>query len=192
MRTSIIISGNHEFTNARYKSIGTYFEDADFRVKFHTPDFGLNTIEKLVEEFLENVSPDDKQELTLLGFSMGAMITLVASSKIAVENLILCSPSGYFREYAPLLADDDMAWAKEHLSDFRQWSAKETIKQAKVGHGYIAAGEKELAEWVDFGQWTNDLHEQTGWPLTIVPGTGHEIEAPQYQAAIKTIVQALH
>jgi hypothetical protein len=43
--------------------------------------------------------PEDNQLLAFLGFSLGAMIALIATTRIAVDNLILCSPSGYFAEY---------------------------------------------------------------------------------------------
>jgi len=190
MKTSIVISGRHDPTDARYKDIRHSFEKAGYQVVFHVPNWQLHSIEELVEELLQKI-PNDKNPLTLFGFSLGAMIALVASTKRGVDNLILCSPSGYFKEYASKLTEEDMSWAHEHVKDFKNWSAQQTIHEAKVKHGYIVAGENELREWEDFKQWVDDLHAQTRWPLKVVPNVAHEIEALTYQESVKAIVQAL-
>lgn len=191
MKTAIVLAGCHEPTDERYKKIVEVFQASGWeKVIFYVPDWNRRTITKLVSDFVESL-PGNSQPLTLLGFSMGGLIALEVASSVAVDNLILCSPSGYFKEYESLLTPDDQAWAQEHASDFRQHSAKQAIAEANAKHGYIIAGGKEIKEWSDFKQWIADLTHQTGWNYTELPNTGHEIEAPVYQEAVKTVVRGL-
>jgi hypothetical protein len=112
-------------------------------------------------------------------------------------SIILIRPSSamifcrYFKEYSSSLSGDDLRWAREHLEDFEAWSAKETIARSTIRRGFIVVGEKELEGWPDFKQWVEDLRAQTKWPVTVVPGTSHEIEAAPHRQAVHTIIQSL-
>jgi pimeloyl-ACP methyl ester carboxylesterase len=188
MKTAIILTGNHDVTDERYQGIVSAFADAGWdKAILYEPDWQRYTVKELVDDFLGFV-PEDSQPLTLVGFSLGAMIALIASDTLDVDNLALCSPSGYFKEYAPLLTSDDLDYARKDLSDFESYSATEVINKSKAKDGCIIAGENELAEWPDFKKWVDDLKLQTGWDYTELPGVGHEIEAPAYQEAIKGLV----
>lgn len=119
------------------------------------------------------------------------MIALIASEKRNVESLILCSPSGYFLEYDKILTDDDRVWADTELADFRDFSAAQTIQNARVEQGVLLAGENELEHWPDFKQWVKDLRHQTGWQYIQISNTGREIEAAAYRAEIRQVVHEL-
>lgn len=191
MKTAILLSGRHEPTEERYKGVEQFFKDAGWeQVVRYDSDWGLSNVKRFADDFLQTL-PDNCQPLTLFGFSLGAMIALIASTKVDVDNLILCSPSGYFKEYISLLSAEDMGWAKEHLKDFESWSAIEIIKSSKASNGYILAGENELKMWPDFKKWIEDLQSQTQWPLSVVSGIAHEIEASQYQQIIHLIIKDL-
>jgi pimeloyl-ACP methyl ester carboxylesterase len=188
MKTALILAGNHEATDERYQDIVKAFKYTGWdRAILYEPDRQRHTIKELVDDFLDFV-PADGQPLTLAGFSLGAMIALIASDTLDIENLAICSPSGYFKEYAPLLTAEDLAYAQECLSDFESYSAIEVVSKSKVKNGYIIAGENELAEWPDFKKWISDLKSQTDWSYTKLPSVGHEIEAPAYQEAIKGLI----
>lgn len=191
MKTAVILTGRHEPTKERYEPIAQAFRQAGWeQVVTFTPNWNRRNIQAFVAECLQKI-PNDNQPLTLFGFSMGAMLALILSSKIATENLVLCSPSGYFKEYEPLLLAEDRKWAEEYLADFRNWSAKDSISKANVKKGCILAGEKELDEWPDFKQWINDLRTQTQWPLSVIPAMRHEIEAENYQKQITDVISLL-
>lgn len=191
MKTAIVLAGQHEITEDQYQPIVNEFQENGWeRVIFYEPNWETSNVESLVSNFIATL-PEDNQPLTLLGFSLGAMIALIATTRIAVDNLILCSPSGYFAEYDAALTQDDRAWANENLNDFRNFSATNTITNAKVSLGVIIAGQTELEQWPDFRQWVNDLKSQTDWRFIELPGTGHEIEALVYQDSIKKIIHTI-
>jgi pimeloyl-ACP methyl ester carboxylesterase len=189
MKTALILTGKHEITDERYQGIVKAFKDAGWnQAILYEPDWRRHTVKELIDDFLSFI-PTDSEPLTLLGFSLGAMIALIASDTLDVDNLALCSPSGYFKEYAPLLTGDDLDYARKDLSDFESYSAIEAISKSKAKRGNIIAGENELAEWPDFKKWVSDLRFQTGWDYTELSGVSHEIEAPGYQEAIKSMIQ---
>ncbi len=191
MKTAIVLAGRHEITKDRYRPIVKEFQENGWEnVIFYEPNWQTNSVEGLVSDFVASL-PEDNEPLTLLGFSLGAMIALITTTKIAVDNLILCSPSGYFTEYDAMLTRDDRVWANENLKDFRDFSAAETLNSANIFRGVIVAGKTELEQWPDFRQWVNDLKSQTGWQYIELPGTGHEIEASIYQESIKKIIHTI-
>jgi len=190
MKTAIVLAGRHEVTEERYQPIIDEFKNAGWpNVLLHRPDWQKLSIEELVAEFTRSLTASNAP-LTLLGFSLGAMIALIASSKIGVENIVLCSPSGYFLEYDSLLSVDDRKWAEKKLGDYKTFSAKEIIAGTTAKNGFIIAGETELRA-PDFKHWLDDLKSSTQWSYTELPNTGHEIEAPNYQNAIKTVIYTL-
>jgi pimeloyl-ACP methyl ester carboxylesterase len=191
MKTAVVLVGRHEVTKDRYEPVVKALQDNGWEnVIFYEPDWQINSVERLVSDFIASL-PEGKEPLTLLGFSLGAMIALIGASRITVENLILCSPSGYFAEYDVTLTEDDRAWANENLKDFRNFSATSVINKTKVRRGIIIAGQTELEQWPDFKQWINDLKSQTNWKYIELPETGHEIEAPAYQETIKKIIHTI-
>jgi pimeloyl-ACP methyl ester carboxylesterase len=191
MKTAIVLTGRHEVTDDRYKNIVSAFRDAGRgRTELYSPNWKRTTVGGLVNDFLQIV-PKDDQPLSMLGFSLGAMIALIASTSLEVENLILCSPSGYFKEYMPLLTQEDLVWARQYLSDFEAYTARTVIESTNVRHGFIIAGEKELAKWHDFKQWVDDLKQQTGWRYVKLANVDHEIEDVNYQRNIQLLIESL-
>jgi len=189
MKTAIVLAGRHEVTKDRYQPIVKEFQENGWdNVIFYEPKWRTASVEQLVSDFIASL-PEDNEPLTLFGFSLGAMIALITAGRVTVENLILCSPSGYFAEYDIALTEDDRAWANENLRDFRNFSATNTISNAKVTRGVILAGQTELMQWPDFKQWVDDLKSYTGWQYIELPETGHEIEAPAYQKAIRKVIR---
>jgi len=191
MKTAIILPGWREEPTTHYNAIAKSFTDNGWeQVLIHQLDWEHSSMEQLTDDFLAAV-PADSTPLTLLGFSLGAMTALIASSKLDVEHLLLCSPSGYFQEYTPLFTAEDLSWTAKHLGDYERYSAQEVIKRAKVAHGYVLAGEKELAQWPDFRQWIGDLKRQTNWQYYEIPGVGHDIEHTLYQAKIHETIRSI-
>lgn len=191
MKIAIILAGRHDVTDARYGDLVDEFQKLKWdQTVLYEPNWEKQTIAALVDEFLVTI-PKNAQEITLVGFSLGALIALVASGKIQINTLILCSPSGYFNEYKELLSLDDLEWARTYLRDFEQYAVNEVIASSTTKRGFIFAGENELREWNDFRQWISDLSRRTGWKYTEIPRTGHEIEAPAYQAAVQALIRNL-
>lgn len=191
MKKAIIIPGlTEEIITEPYERIAGYFKESGFRPTIIRPNWSEKNTKKWVEAILNSI--DGKHdEVTIFGFSMGAMIALLCSTRITLENLILCSPSGYFLEYAPLLTKDDMAWATSNITDFKDLSARVTLSDSSSANTFVLAGGKELEDWADFRQWISDIQAQTSWSLTTIKDTGHEIEAQEYQDAVSKLIKNL-
>ena len=191
MKIAVIIPGwEHNPDEIRYTNIINLFQESGFVARSYNPDWSTHDPKDWVDGLVNSLKKNDGP-ITLLGFSMGAMTALLASSEIAVDTLILCSPSGYFKEYAQLLTPNDLAWGRENIIGFEQLSAVNSIKHAQVKKGHLLAGSSELDDWGDFKQWMGDLQLQTNWQLDIVPDTAHAIEAPNYQQALATLIHKL-
>lgn len=191
MKAAVVLAGNHETTENRYEAVLREFRSNGWEnVMLYGPNWQATTIKQLVNDFIERL-PTNREPLTLLGFSLGAMIALIAASRITVDNLVLCSPSGYFVEYDSLLSKDDRGWANRSLKDFRDFSATDVLSSTRAARGIIIAGQTELEDWPDFRKWITDLKSWTNWQYIEVPNTGHEIEASRYQDTIKKTIKTI-
>jgi len=141
-------------------------------------------------EQLTKAIDSDADSLTLLGFSMGAMASLIVSTQVRVSTAIICSSAGYFNEYKPLLTNDDLEWARKNMADFGQFTISKLFSGLKVENGYIFAGDQELAEWPDFKQWMEDLKDSTRWSFNVLPATGHDIGASEYQKQLLSLIHS--
>jgi pimeloyl-ACP methyl ester carboxylesterase len=190
MKRALIIPGwEQDCREARYASVAAAFEEAGFEARSYDPTWGARKMAVWTDELLAQLP--DSAEVTLLGFSLGAMIALMAAARVEVKNLILCSPSGYFYEYAPLLTPEDTEWARANVPEFTELSAVDAMRAARVENGFVLAGEKELALWPEFQQWVDDLSTAKGWPVTVVPGAEHEIGDAEYQKQILGLIRSL-
>jgi pimeloyl-ACP methyl ester carboxylesterase len=191
MMTAIILPGwEHNVEDEGYTNIADMFRENDFEVLFYSPDWQEHDYQAWIAGLVK-LTKDSQGPLTVLGFSMGAMTAFMASSDIDLENLILCSPSGYFSEYALLLSNEEKKWAEINVPDYDKLSAKKIVESCRVAHGYILAGRKELSDWPDFDKWTTDLQQMTNWVFIKIDDAGHEIEDLNYQNAIAQLVPKL-
>ncbi|MFI5240450.1 MAG: hypothetical protein ACHQUB_01955 [Candidatus Saccharimonadia bacterium] len=132
-------------------------------------------------------------ETSLWGFSLGAMSSLIAASFVPVNNLILCSPSGFFREYFEVIPDKSWEWlGSKHKERRELLSWRDLLGSLKVDHGFTIAGEKELSLWPEFKLWTAELVGATGWDFIKVAGAGHDIGNKHYERAIKELINSLN
>ncbi len=191
MKTAIIIPGWQEETSKHHEEIAQLFHERGYeQVVIHTPNWKKASMKYFVSDFLNTISSDGDAH-TLFGFSMGAMIALVVSCTVQVDNLILCSPSGYFKEYMSLFSEEDFAWTAKNLPDFSAYSSADILDSLRVNNGYIIAGEKELAEWPDFRQWITDLREKTSWQYSEVTTVGHDIAHVDYMRQIAQVIRSI-
>jgi pimeloyl-ACP methyl ester carboxylesterase len=193
MKVAIILTGHHEATPERYDAISDMFRSCGWdKVEIFESDWTQNTVQDLVDNFLLFMKKfQDNDNITLLGFSLGGMVWLLASNKIILDHLILCSPSGYFKELVPYLKKEDSEWADINISDFRNISAVNVIKNSRTKAGFVIAGGAEIAKWYDLKRWINIIRKSTNWEYIELRDIGHEIESNAYQNAIKEVILKL-
>jgi pimeloyl-ACP methyl ester carboxylesterase len=184
--------GEKASTVKKYGQVGRMFVKKDYGVEYVDLTWSRKTMTQWVAELTELAKGKSDTDISLLGFSLGGMASFIASSKVEVENLILCSPSGFFREYMSIIPREDMAWmGKRRREDFNNLSWRNALETSRVANGYILIGEKELEMWPDFKLWVSELEQATGWRLIVVPEADHDIALLAYQEAIMKVVKGL-
>lgn len=102
------------------------------------------TISENAEYFLKEYRKIRTRQKYILGFSFGAMIALLASTKVNPNGLILCSLSPYFKED---LAKIPTAWAAsiagQRYQDFLNLKGKDLAKNTKAKRVHLLYGTEE-------------------------------------------------
>ncbi len=110
------------------------------------------TISENTEYFLKKYKKIDTKKKYILGFSYGAIIALLASTKVKTSGLILCSLSPYFKEdyqgfpNLPYAALAKQVKAKQTLMLYGAKETKSLIKRVSATFRYIPSAEKYLIQ----------------------------------------------
>jgi len=98
-KVMFIIPGyNHLPTNKAYRQIAKIFKKEDyFPILVKIPWKNTNILEN-TKYFLKEYKKIKAKKKYILGFSFGAMIAFIASTKVRSSGLILCSLSPFFKE----------------------------------------------------------------------------------------------
>ena len=94
----IIPGFKHRPTNKAYKEIAKILKSEGYLPILITIPWKQTTISENTEYFLKKYKKVNSKKKYILGFSYGAMIAFIASTKVEVSGLILCSLSPYFKE----------------------------------------------------------------------------------------------
>lgn len=81
-----------------YKALANVLKGEGYSVKLITIPWKNSTITQNTEYFLKKYKSSTSRNKYILGFSYGAMIAFLASTKISSKGIILCSLSPYFKE----------------------------------------------------------------------------------------------
>ncbi len=96
--------------------------------------------EKYNQQFLKQFHKNKNQEVYVLGFSYGAVISFLTASQTKPKALILCSLSPYFIEDYKNLKPSWLKWWKKNFKNeyvFKDYSGKISTKT------YLIVGSKE-------------------------------------------------
>lgn len=98
-RVVFIIPGfTHSPTRHEYEEVADLFRNQGFSPIMVTIPWKRTTISQNVEYFLREYKKVEAREKYFFGFSFGAIIAYIASTKTDVKGQILCSLSPYFLE----------------------------------------------------------------------------------------------
>ena len=122
----------------------------------------------------------------LLGFSYGALIAFVTSTKIAVKGLILCSLSPFFKEDLPKKLSQNISLLQEKRhSAFIALSAKKLAKKVKAKNVMMLYGEKESAHLIKRTKSAFSAIDSQKKYLFSIQNTEHNIADIKYISAIR-------
>lgn len=189
MKTIIISPGwNQSSNDTSYDFIAKAYEGKGYQAMRYSPQWNGRTMTDWVDGLIEMI---DKAEgdVALWGFSLGAMASLTASTHRRITSLVLCSPSGYFKEYLPLIDSKYLSqWNDRQLSVFESLSFVDIADKVRVADSYVLAGELELEEWPAFRKVVDDLKATGKFKVSIIKEAHHDFSAPNYRLAISEAV----
>lgn len=130
--------------NKAYKEIAKILKtEGYFPIPVSIP-WRQTTISQNTEYFLKKYKKINARKKYILGFSFGAMIAFIASTKVNVSGLILCSLSPYFREDLPKV---NSRWnsliTPQRYEDFSNLHCATLSKQIKAKKTLLLYGSRE-------------------------------------------------
>ncbi|MDP2585762.1 MAG: hypothetical protein Q8P29_02700 [Candidatus Levybacteria bacterium] len=99
----IIPGFNHLITNKAYREIAKILKKENYFPILVKIPWKNTTILENTKYFLNEYKKIKLKKKYILGFSFGAMIAFIASTKVRSSGLILCSLSPFFKEDLPML-----------------------------------------------------------------------------------------
>ena len=189
-KVAYIIPGFTEYINEKkYIKIAGFFKSRGIKPILTQITWKYKTMSDYVDEFLDKYEEIDNQEVYLFGFSLGSMISFIASNKIRPKALILCSLSPYFNEDLKYVKK---WWAgmvgKRRMKDYRNHSFNKIAKtnRSKI---ILIAGSKEPKE---VGRRVKDANKKLkNSKLIIVEGAKHDIKNKDYMKTIQRVISEI-
>jgi len=175
---------------AQYKQIAGYFKARSIVPISVTIQWKEKTIMESVTDFLEWDSQNQATKRYILGFSFGAIIALIASTKITVDTLILCSLSPFFQEdllVVPSSFTHDLD-AKQ-VEEFKKMNNRELVKKI-TANTFVLYGLKE-GEFVEKRAKSTFENLSAKKHLIAIDGVKHDIADKNYQKIIEGIIKKL-
>lgn len=157
------------------------------------------TISENTEYFLRNYTQVlsrhksvQRKKIYFLGFSFGAMIAFLATTKVQVSGLILCSLSPYFREDLPKIRNKQYAAiTAKRYRDFTQLRAVTIAKKVKAKKVLMVYGKKEAPSLIKRVTKTYLQIATTNKHLLSLKNTEHDIGSKHYLQGIHHAVKTL-
>lgn len=192
-RVVFIIPGFRQLsTNKAYKQIAKILRSEGCLPILINIPWKQNTILENTEYFLKKY----KRSLMLrnkkikkkyiLGFSFGAMIAFLASTKVSASGLILCSLSPYFKED---LLKSNNTW---QYQDFSRLHCAILAKQIKAKQIHMLYGVKETKSLIKRVTDAFDQISCTNKYLIPIKETDHDIGDRRYLNTIHQIAKELN
>lgn len=136
-RTVFIIPGYAQTPkNRAYTKISKILSKQGYIPQLVNISWEKNSFSKNTQLFLRQYKKVKTRKKYILGFSFGAMIAFVASTKVSPSGLVLCSLSPYFSE-------DLSEKLKEKYKDFSKLNNKKLSKKIKAKKVLMLYGTRE-------------------------------------------------
>lgn len=128
----------------------------------------------------------------ILGFSFGAMIAFVASTKVSVSGLILCSLSPYFKEDLGKTKKMSLtSLERQRYLDFSKLHCKKLAKKIKAKKVHVLYGTKEPLSLKKRAALAYSQIPVSNKFLLPIKNTEHNIRDSRYLNKIKEIAGQL-
>lgn len=188
----VIPGFRHSPKNRAYKEIAKILKSEGYIPIVITIPWKQTTISENTEHFLKEFKKINSKKKYILGFSFGAMIGLIASTKVEVRGLILCSLSPYFKE--------DISKVKNNLfseimtqryQDFSKLHCATLVKQIKAKQILMLYGEKETKSLIKRVTEAFEQISSANKSLIPIKKTEHDIGDKKYLYSIHQLTKEL-
>lgn len=144
-KTIFIIPGfKHKPTDKAYKELATRLKGEGYSPVLVPIPWRQTTISENTQYFLKKYYKINSKKKYILGFSFGAMIAFIASTKVTVRGLILCSLSPFFKEDLLGASNNLISSLKtKRYHDFAQLHCATLARQVKAKQIHMLYGAKE-------------------------------------------------
>lgn len=143
--------------------------------------------------FLKEYKKVTSRKKYILGFSFGAMIAFLASTKISVRGLILCSLSPYFKEDLPKISREDLLRIKKlYYNDFANISSQAIARKTKAKQILMLYGSKEARALVRRVSETYSQINLKNKYLLPIRKTEHDLGDDKYLNKIQRVIKLLN
>lgn len=199
--TFVIPGYKHNPQHKAYKAIAKILKTEGYFPIMTTVPWKGTTIsentEYLLEKYQESVLLRNKtmrkSKTYVLGFSYGAMIAFLLSTKLRMSGLILCSLSPYFKEDMRKVSSKDLAsLTQRRYDDFSQLHSATLAKRTKAKHILMLYGEKEAKPLINRVKMTYRNFSSKSKYLIAINNTEHTIGSKPYLQEIHHAAKILH
>jgi|SRR5581483_4088819 len=136
-KTVFVIPGfRQKTTNRAYTKLAKILKAQGYSPILINLSWKNTSILKQTEKFLKEYKKIKTRRKYILGFSFGAMIAFIASTKVSPSGIILCSLSPFFKE------DLSQKMLSKH-SDFSKLNCKNLAKKIKAKKILMLYGTRE-------------------------------------------------
>jgi esterase/lipase len=178
-----------QITDPLYRELVLYLESKNYTVQPVPITWNNRTVTKNAEEFNKYFEKNKGKVNYVLGFSYGAVISLMTAEIIKPNKLILCSLSPDFKEDSKMMPD----WLKKYIGvnryiDTTTRSANNLAKSLSV-ETVILYGEREGADYPQLKKRCEETAKQSKkTKLIVVKNAPHDISFPTYIEALKKVI----
>lgn len=190
-KVAFIIPGFGESSKfKKYKDIAKTFEEKDINPIILNIPWKKKVMSDYVDFFLSEYFKIEAKEVYTLGFSFGAMISFITSTKVNINTQILCSLSPYFKEDLSVIRKWWLKGVGKHrVENFHQYSYKELSSKVKA-QTFLFVGAKETKEILHTDKTIFSLLNCKK-SLTLVENAKHDIGDKKYLESINEIIASI-
>lgn len=186
MKTFFLVPGfRMQIKDKPFKWLVNYLEEKGVRVVKTPVDWNYKTLTINAAEFVDFYNKNKGQENYILGFSYGAVITLLTANELKPHKIFLCSLSPDFAEDKHWLKQGDIKYiGKRRYSDTRTRFGRVTAKNLKVP-SVIFCGEVEGKKYPELLKRCEETAKiANNSKIIMVKNAPHQIDFEEYQKAI--------
>ncbi len=171
-------------TDRAYQKIASILKSESYFPILIDIEWKNSTISQNCQYFLKVYKKAKARKKYILGFSYGAMIALLASTKVSVSGLILCSLSPYFKEDMPKINKNLSLLMASRYRDFSKLHCAELAKKIKAKKILMLYGGQETTSLVRRVRNAFEQIPSVKKHLIRIPETKHEIGNKKYLSTI--------